>query len=112
MKSSHASLLLLSAIVICLCGQPHPAYVTAAGASELHYSSVASEDGLPEEAVAASGLGGLDGATLPAGPKRDAVAARDTVAGNATEDAHGATLSRNDTREPAQMPGKPRHPEE
>ncbi|HEY4370402.1 MAG TPA: hypothetical protein VGN52_00550 [Burkholderiales bacterium] len=79
---------MLSAIVICLCGQPHPAYVTTARASELRYSS-AMDTGLPEEAIAAAGLGGLDGATLPADPEADPMAA---------ENLGGAMLTRNDMR--------------
>lgn len=58
-----ASLLLLSAVVLCVCGQPPQGHGTAGvGFGRMAFSAASSADAADEELAA--GLGGLDGAVV------------------------------------------------
>ena len=78
----HASLVLLFAVAIFVFGEPHSTHVSAlAPVSEPRMYAVPAPAGLPEEVIAAAGLGGLDGATMVIDLGDDAAAedARRTV---------------------------------
>jgi hypothetical protein len=84
-----ACLVLLSAVAIGVCGEPHPAHVSAlAPVSETRLYPASADAGLPAEAIAAAGLGGLDGATLVI----------DTGENAMPEGVRGTVLTRNEAR--------------
>jgi len=62
---SHTSLALLAAVTVFFCGQqPSTHGAFAAPAYEVISKSASPDDGVPPEVLAATGLGGLDGAVV------------------------------------------------
>lgn len=75
---SHSSLALLSVAAICVCGPQRPAHVaTAALAPGVLSITSAPDPGVPDEVVAATGLGGMDGAVVLGVAQDNAVAETD-----------------------------------
>lgn len=87
---SHSSLALLSAVAICVCGPQHPSHLaTAALAPEVLSTTATPDPGISPEAIAATGLGGMDGAVV--------FSVADDFAAPA-ENAGGTVLTRSDVR--------------